>query len=122
MPDAAREGKLEVEGAGPVSTLLLRPPLARARLPGLPPAPRRPPRERAARPPGPGARLFLQGTRDRLADPDLLLPVCEELGAKAAVHVVPDADHGFHVPKRSGRTDNDVREELTPISATLRSG
>ena len=56
--------------------------------------------------------LFLQGTRDALADLDLLRPVCERLGARATLHVVDDADHSFHVPKRSGRTDEDVLEEL----------
>lgn len=56
--------------------------------------------------------LFLQGTRDRLADLELLLPICQELGERATVHVVEGADHSFHVPKRSGRTDTEVRAEL----------
>jgi predicted alpha/beta-hydrolase family hydrolase len=56
--------------------------------------------------------LFLQGERDRLAEIDLLRPVCAGLGERAALHLVPDADHGFHVPKRSGRTDDDVLAEL----------
>jgi uncharacterized protein len=56
--------------------------------------------------------LFLQGERDRLADLDLLRPVFEGLGARATLHVVPDAEHGFHVRKRSGRTDDEVLAEL----------
>lgn len=56
--------------------------------------------------------LFLQGTRDALADLDLLRPVCERLGARATLHVVEDADHSFHVPKRSGRTDDETQDEL----------
>lgn len=52
--------------------------------------------------------LFLQGTRDRLANLDLLGPVLTELGARATLHVEVGADHGFHVLKRSGRTDEDV--------------
>jgi predicted alpha/beta-hydrolase family hydrolase len=56
--------------------------------------------------------LFLQGDRDKLADPDLLRPVCARLGDLAQLHVVPDADHSFHVPKRSGRTDEEVLAEL----------
>ena len=57
--------------------------------------------------------LFLQGTRDALADLALLLrPICERLGPRARLHVVDGADHGFHVLKRSGRTDADVIEEL----------
>ena len=61
--------------------------------------------------------LFLQGTRDRLADLGHLIPVCEQLGENAVVHVVPEADHGFHVPKRTGRTDEEVREELADVVA-----
>jgi hypothetical protein len=55
--------------------------------------------------------LFLQGTRDELADLELLRPIVEALG-QATVHVVEDADHSFHVPKKSGRTDAEVIEEL----------
>ena len=56
--------------------------------------------------------LFLQGTRDTLADLDLITGVCERLGARATLHVVEDADHSFSVLKRSGRTDAEVLEEL----------
>jgi predicted alpha/beta-hydrolase family hydrolase len=56
--------------------------------------------------------LFLQGTRDALADLALLRPICEELAPRARLHVIEGADHGFHVPKRSGRSDAEVIEEL----------
>ena len=56
--------------------------------------------------------LFLQGTRDALADLALLRPLCDTLGARARLHVIEGADHGFHIPKRSGRSDADVIEEL----------
>lgn len=56
--------------------------------------------------------LFLQGTRDKLADLALLRPVVEGLGARATLHVVEGADHSFEVLKRSGRTSADVLEEL----------
>jgi predicted alpha/beta-hydrolase family hydrolase len=56
--------------------------------------------------------LFLQGDRDRLAEVDLLRPVCAGLGERATLHVVPDADHSFHVPKRSGRSDDEVLADL----------
>ncbi|MEO6567787.1 MAG: alpha/beta family hydrolase [Opitutaceae bacterium] len=56
--------------------------------------------------------LFLQGTRDELADLALLQPVCRELGARATLKLFKDADHSFHVPARSGRKDSEVREEL----------
>lgn len=56
--------------------------------------------------------LFLQGTRDRLADLELLGPVCEKLGSAATLHVVDGADHSFQVLKRSGRSTEEVLEEL----------
>jgi predicted alpha/beta-hydrolase family hydrolase len=56
--------------------------------------------------------LFLQGSRDALADLNLLRPAVERLGERAALRVFDDADHSFHVPARSGRRDGDVRREL----------
>ncbi|HZI89308.1 MAG TPA: alpha/beta family hydrolase [Candidatus Polarisedimenticolia bacterium] len=56
--------------------------------------------------------LFLQGTRDTLAGLDLLRPVVERLEDRATLHVVEGADHGFDMLKRSGRTSQDVIEEL----------
>jgi predicted alpha/beta-hydrolase family hydrolase len=53
--------------------------------------------------------LFLQGTRDPFADPQLLGPLVEQLGPRATLQVFPDADHSFHVPARSGRNDAEVR-------------
>ena len=55
--------------------------------------------------------LFLQGTNDALAGLDLLRPLVARLGARATLHLLEAADHSFHVPKRSGRTDPEVREE-----------
>ena len=66
--------------------------------------------------------LFLQGTRDRLADLDLLRPVLAGLTPAPDLHVVEDADHGFHVPKRSGRTDSDVIDELADVTSAWCSG
>lgn len=61
--------------------------------------------------------LFLQGTRDHLADLGLLRPVVAALGDRARLHVVDSADHGFHVLKRSGRGDAEVLDELASVSA-----
>lgn len=61
--------------------------------------------------------LFLQGTRDDLADLDLIRSVVSGLGPVATLHVVEGADHGFHVLKRSGRTDSDVLEEVADALA-----
>ena len=49
--------------------------------------------------------LFLQGTRDELADLSLLTPLIEHLGTHATLHTFEDADHSFHVRARSGRSD-----------------
>jgi len=42
-----------------------------------------------------GPLLFLQGTRDDLADLALLRPVISRLGPRATLHIVEGADHGF---------------------------
>ncbi|HTD62936.1 MAG TPA: alpha/beta family hydrolase, partial [Gemmatimonadaceae bacterium] len=62
--------------------------------------------------------LFLQGTRDEFAPLDLLRPIGESLGSRATLHVIDGADHGFHVLKRSGRTDDDVLRELAQTVAS----
>ena len=56
--------------------------------------------------------LFVQGTRDPLADLEWLTPVIGRLGERASLQLLPDADHSFHVPARSGRNDADVRREM----------
>ncbi|MDX1492791.1 MAG: alpha/beta family hydrolase [Longimicrobiales bacterium] len=56
--------------------------------------------------------LFLQGTRDKLANLDLLRPLLAEVDPEPMLHVVEGADHGFHVLKRSGRTDEEVLDEM----------
>ncbi len=61
--------------------------------------------------------LFLQGTRDPLADLALLEPVVARLGDRARLRVVEGADHGFHVLGSSGRTDASVLDELAAVAA-----
>jgi predicted alpha/beta-hydrolase family hydrolase len=56
--------------------------------------------------------LFLQGTRDTLAELTLLEPVVKGLGSSATLHPVRDADHSFHVLKRTGRNDDEVMDEI----------
>jgi predicted alpha/beta-hydrolase family hydrolase len=56
--------------------------------------------------------LFLQGTRDALADLDLMRAVCARIGRRATLHVVEGGDHSFGVLKRSGRTEDEVIAEL----------
>jgi predicted alpha/beta-hydrolase family hydrolase len=56
--------------------------------------------------------LFVQGTRDSLAELKLLEPVVKKLGPTATLHRVEAADHSFHVPARSGRNDREVMNEI----------
>jgi len=66
--------------------------------------------------------LFLQGTRDALATLDQLKPVCRALGARATLRLFAEADHSFHVPARSGRTDAQVRGDLLDALAAWIDG
>jgi uncharacterized protein len=52
--------------------------------------------------------LFLQGTRDKLANLDLLQPIIKKIGEKAVLFKIDGADHSFHVLKSSGKNDDDV--------------
>ena len=61
--------------------------------------------------------LLLQGTRDDLADLALVEKVCARLGERATLRVVEGADHSFRVLKRSGRTDEEVVEQLATAAA-----
>lgn len=63
-------------------------------------------------------QLFVAGTRDRLSPPDLIAPVAAAV-PDGRLHVIDDADHGFHVPKRSGRTDAEVIDELVDLVASM---
>ena len=62
--------------------------------------------------------LFLQGTRDNLAEVALLEPVVRGLGPSAKLHLVDGADHSFHVLARSGRHDRDVMNEILDAFAS----
>ena len=61
--------------------------------------------------------LFLQGTRDKLAELDQIEPLCATLGERASLKLFADADHSFHVPARTGRKDRDVLGELVDALA-----
>jgi len=56
--------------------------------------------------------LFLQGTRDALAELKLLEPVVKGLGKRATLHLEKESDHSFHVLKSSGRNDREVMTEV----------
>jgi predicted alpha/beta-hydrolase family hydrolase len=59
--------------------------------------------------------LFLSGTRDELADHDLLQPVCKKLGRRATLHRLDTADHGFRTLKRSRKSEEDVFVEMARV-------
>jgi predicted alpha/beta-hydrolase family hydrolase len=56
--------------------------------------------------------LFLQGTRDALADSQLMRALAKRLGPRATLAFFEEADHSFHVPARSGRKDAEVLEDV----------
>ncbi|HLG49849.1 MAG TPA: alpha/beta family hydrolase [Reyranella sp.] len=56
--------------------------------------------------------LFLQGTRDTLAETAMLKPMVAGLGKRATLRLFDEADHSFHVPARTGRKDPEVRREM----------
>ena len=60
--------------------------------------------------------LFLTGTRDKLAELELLRPVCKRLGDKATLHLLDTADHGFKTLKRSRASEEDVFEEMARVA------
>jgi uncharacterized protein len=62
--------------------------------------------------------LFLQGTRDTLADLKLLRPICAGLGSRATLHIIETADHSFHVLKSSGKSDAEVLRDLAETEAS----
>lgn len=66
--------------------------------------------------------LFLQGTRDKLANLDLLRPLLDGVRPAPTLHIVEGADHGFHVLKRSGRSDDEVMDELAETLARWARG
>ncbi len=66
--------------------------------------------------------LFLQGTRDELAQADLLNSVTSGLGSLATLHLAEEADHSFHVLVRSGRNDREVMDEILDALASWIGG
>jgi hypothetical protein len=61
--------------------------------------------------------LFLQGTRDALADLTLLTPKVKSLGRRAKLVLAQDADHSFHVPAKTGRKDSEILAEILDSAA-----
>jgi len=66
--------------------------------------------------------LFLQGTRDTLAMTSEIEPMCAALGARATLRLFEHADHSFHVPARSSRTDAQVLNDVLDAFKTWANG
>jgi predicted alpha/beta-hydrolase family hydrolase len=66
--------------------------------------------------------LFLSGTRDELADLELLRPVCKQLSKRATLHLLDTADHGFKTLKRSRKSEEDVFVEMARVVRQWASG
>jgi predicted alpha/beta-hydrolase family hydrolase len=62
--------------------------------------------------------LFLQGTRDAFAELALIEPLAKRLGSRATLTLFADADHSFHVPARTGRTDSQVQMAMLTALAS----
>jgi predicted alpha/beta-hydrolase family hydrolase len=63
---------------------------------------------------------FIQGSRDKLADLKLLKPVCRRLGKRSSLHVIDEGDHSFAVPKRTGKSAEDILNEVADLIAEWR--
>ena len=61
--------------------------------------------------------LCFNGTRDAFCEPPLMKEALKTVRTRWTMHWIDDADHGFHVPKRSGRTDGDVMQEVKDATA-----
>jgi predicted alpha/beta-hydrolase family hydrolase len=66
--------------------------------------------------------LFVSGTRDSLCKLELLRPVVTEMGKRATLYVVEGGDHSFKVPKRTGRSEADVTNEIVEAILSWMSG
>ncbi|MCZ6766142.1 MAG: alpha/beta hydrolase [bacterium] len=66
--------------------------------------------------------LFIQGTRDALADLDLMRGVCKQLGSLATLYIVEGGDHSFKVLKRFGRKESEVMSEIADTVASWTEG
>jgi predicted alpha/beta-hydrolase family hydrolase len=62
--------------------------------------------------------LFLQGSRDALADLKLLKPLCTRLGKRVELLGIDGGDHSFHLLKSAGRSDGEVLNEAAQKTAS----
>jgi predicted alpha/beta-hydrolase family hydrolase len=60
--------------------------------------------------------LFLSGTRDALAELNLLQPVVKNLGKRATLHLIDTADHSYKILKRTRQSSEDVFMEMAHVT------
>jgi predicted alpha/beta-hydrolase family hydrolase len=61
--------------------------------------------------------LFLQGSRDALAELKLLKSLCAKLGKRAELFIIDGGDHSFHMLKSAKKSDEQVLDELVSRAA-----
>lgn len=61
--------------------------------------------------------LFVEGTRDPLCRPELLRPVLARLGPRARLHLIEGGDHSFRLPKRLGRGEREVWDDIVEAAS-----
>jgi predicted alpha/beta-hydrolase family hydrolase len=61
--------------------------------------------------------LFLQGSRDALAELKLLKPLCAKIGKRAELFIIDGGDHSFHMLKSAGRSDSEVLGDVVRKAA-----
>ena len=61
--------------------------------------------------------LFLQGSRDKLADLTFLSPLVESIGSKATLKILDGADHGFNMLKSGPKSSDDAQLELAKLTS-----
>ncbi len=66
-------------------------------------------------------QLFVAGTRDRLSPPPLIEPLARSVPAGDFLQV-DDGDHSLRVPKRAGRTNDEVLAGVATATADWISG
>lgn len=62
--------------------------------------------------------LAISGTRDPFCTRELMEKAVTSVTTQWEMHWVEGADHSFHVPKSSGRTDAQVMEEIGDAAQT----
>jgi predicted alpha/beta-hydrolase family hydrolase len=66
--------------------------------------------------------LFVSGDRDALAPRLALEEAATAIPGPVSFHFIEGADHGYRIPRRTGRSPEDVLAEVADVSATWVNG